>query len=370
MSAAAGLGAAPRTAVIAPAGRLAVLRALRRRYLAGRLLLVTVLALAATAALVVWGVMAGSSDLGVGQTVLALLGAGEPSHEFIVRELRLPRVIGAVVVGLALGMSGALTQTFSRNPLATPDILGVTSGAAAGAVAAIVLGGGAYAVGSGLLGLGMPVVATIGALGTAAVVYGLSWRGGVDSYRLILIGIGATATLGGLTNYLMVRGSLSQAAAATQWLVGSLAGVTWTSVWPVLIVLLVITPLALTQTSALDIGQLGDEMSTGLGVPVQRHRIAVLVCAVVLCAAAVSAAGPVGFVAFVAPQLAQRLGRTPRPPLLASALLGAAMVTAADILGRAVLPWSVPVGIITAIIGAPYLIWLLTRRTAGGRSAA
>ena len=327
-----------------------------------RVVLSTVACLVAALVLAVLGILAGSSSLTVPDVLRTLVGAGTPGQELIVLELRLPRVVGGLVVGAALGLAGALTQTFARNPLATPDILGVTSGAALGAVSAIVLAGGSYSVGAGLLTLGLPAVATIGALVTAGLVYGLAWRGGVDSYRLILIGIGATAALGGITSYLIARAQITEAAAAAQWLVGSLSGISWASVWPVIVVLVVVTPIALLQSRALEISQLGDDISTGLGVNVQRHRLIVIVCAVLLTAAAVSASGPIEFVAFVAPQIVRRLARTGRPPLLASAFMGAVIVVGGDALVRGVLPGEVPVGIITAIIGAPYLIWLLTRR--------
>lgn len=326
-----------------------------------RVLWITLGCAAVVLAAFTFGIAAGSARMGVTDVWVTLFGAGSRTFEFIVFELRLPRASAAIAVGLCLGLAGALTQTFSRNPLATPDILGVTSGAAAGAVTAIVIGGGGYSVGASLLGLGIPVVATIGGLLAAAVVYGLSWRQGVDSFRLILIGIGVTAILGGLTSFLLVRAQLTQVTAATQWLVGSLSGVSWASVWPMLIVLAVVGPFALTQSAPLDIGQLGDDFSTGLGVAVQRHRLLVILAAVVLTSAAVSAAGPVEFVAFVAPQVARRLTRAARPPLIASALVGAALVVVADVGARLALGTEIPVGVVTAIIGAPYLIWLITR---------
>ncbi|MEF2977624.1 FecCD family ABC transporter permease [Subtercola sp. YIM 133946] len=327
-----------------------------------RVAVVTLVCLLAAVAAGLTGIVSGSSSLSVADVVQTLVGGGTHGQQLIVFELRLPRVAGGLFVGAALGLAGALTQTFARNPLATPDILGVTSGAALGAVSAIVLAGGSYAVGAGALTLGLPAVAAVGALITAAVVYGLSWRGGIDSYRLILIGIGITATLGGLTSYLIARAQITEAAAASQWLVGSLSGISWASVWPVALALVLVTPVALLQSSNLDVTQLGDEVSTGLGVAMQRHRLLVILCAVVLCAAAVSASGPIEFVAFVAPQIARRLTRTARPPLLSAALIGAIVVAGGDALARGVLPGEVPVGIITAIIGAPYLIWLLTRR--------
>lgn len=326
-----------------------------------RVLVVTLAAVAVTATVFTIALAAGSASLTIADVLRTLFGAGTRASEFIVFELRLPRAAAGVAVGLCLGMAGALTQTFSRNPLATPDILGVMSGASAGAVTAIVIGGGGYAVGAGLLGFGIPVVATVGGLVAAAVVYGLSWRGGVDSYRLILIGIGVTASLGGLTSYLLVRAQITQATAATQWLVGSLSGVSWASVWPMLVALAVIVPFALAQSAPLEISQLGDEFSTGLGVALQRHRLLVIAAAVVLTAMAVSAAGPIAFVAFVAPQVARRLADTARPPLLASAFCGAVIVATSDLVARTAFPGELPVGVLTAIIGAPYLIWLLTR---------
>jgi iron complex transport system permease protein len=326
-----------------------------------RVLIVTLGCLVVGVAVFTAGIAVGSSTTSIADVLRTLAGAGTTAQQFIVLELRLPRAAAGAAAGLCLGLAGALTQTFSRNPLATPDILGVTSGASAGAVTAIVIGGGGYSVGSGLLGFGIPVVATVGGLAAAALVYGLSWRGGVDSYRIILIGIGVTASLGGLTSYLLVRAQITQATAATQWLVGSLSGVSWASVWPMLVALAVVAPLALAQSAPLEISQLGDDFSTGLGVALQRHRLAVIAAAVLLTAMAVSAAGPVEFVAFVAPQLARRLARTARPPLLASALGGAIVVLTADVVARTAFPGELPVGILTAIIGAPYLIWLLTR---------
>ncbi|WP_439692391.1 FecCD family ABC transporter permease [Curtobacterium sp. SP.BCo] len=321
----------------------------------------TVAALGAVGLLVVLGVAIGSTWIAPVTVIRSLLGLETGPDAFIVETLRLPRVLTGALVGLTLGVAGALTQTFTRNPLGTPDIIGVTSGASVGAVAAIVLGGGTYSVSSLVLGGGIPVAATIGALVAAIAVYGLGWRGGVQSYRLVLVGIGVSATLDAVTSYLLVRAKITAAAAASQWLVGSLSSTSWSSVWPLLLVAAIAVPLALATSAALGIGQLGDEVATGVGLAVQRHRLIVIALAVVLTAAAVAAAGPVGFVAFVVPQIGLRLAGTNRPPLLLAGALGAVLVLAADLLARAAFPWQVPVGIITTVIGAPYLIWLLIR---------
>ncbi|QCR45205.1 iron ABC transporter [Curtobacterium sp. SGAir0471] len=321
----------------------------------------TVGAIAVALVLVVLGVAVGSTFIAPATVVRALLGAEDGPDGFIVTTLRLPRVLTGALVGLVLGTAGALTQTVTRNPLGTPDIIGVTSGASVGAVAAIVLGGGTYSVSSVVLSGGIPVAATIGALVAAAAVYGLGWRGGVQSYRLVLVGIGVSATLDAVTSYLLVRAKITVATAASQWLVGSLSSTSWTTVWPLLIVAAVCVPIALATSAALGIGQLGDEVATGVGLGVQRHRLLVLALAVVLTAAAVAAAGPIGFVAFVVPQVALRLAGTNRPPLLLAGALGAVLVLGADLLARSVFPWQVPVGIVTTVVGAPYLIWLLVR---------
>ncbi|WP_260852590.1 FecCD family ABC transporter permease [Curtobacterium pusillum] len=321
----------------------------------------TVAALATALLLVVLGVAIGSTWITPVTVVRSLLGLETGPDAFIVENLRLPRVLTGALVGLTLGVAGALTQTFTRNPLGTPDIIGVTSGASVGAVAAIVLGGGTYSVSAIVLGGGIPIAATIGALVAAVAVYGLGWRGGVQSYRLVLVGIGVSATLDAVTSYLLVRAKITAAAAASQWLVGSLSSTSWTTVWPLLVVAAIAVPLALATSAALGIGQLGDEVATGVGLAVQRHRLVVIALAVVLTAAAVAAAGPVGFVAFVVPQIGLRLAGTNRPPLLLAGALGAVLVLAADLLARAAFPWQVPVGIVTTVVGAPYLIWLLVR---------
>ncbi len=325
-----------------------------------RVLGYTVAALALAVVLVVLGVAVGSTWIAPGTVVRALSAPRTARRASSSRRSDCPGVDGRAR-RLVLGVAGALTQTVTRNPLGTPDIIGVTSGASVGAVAAIVLGGGSYSVSSVVTSGGIPVAATIGALVAAAAVYGFGWRGGVQSYRLVLVGIGVSATLDAMTSYLLVRAKITVATAASQWLVGSLSSTSWSSVWPLLVVAAVAVPLALATSAALGIGQLGDEVATGVGLGVQRHRLLVVALAVVLTAAAVAAAGPVGFVAFVVPQVALRLAGTNRPPLLLAGALGAVLVLGADLLARSAFPWQVPVGIVTTVVGAPYLIWLLVR---------
>ncbi|MFF3499937.1 FecCD family ABC transporter permease [Streptomyces sp. NPDC003247] len=326
-----------------------------------RTLLMTFAALLLACALVVTAIAVGGAEVGVADILRTLAGRGDSLDRLIVLDLRMPRVLTGVLVGLALGVAGALMQTVTRNALATPDVIGVSSGASFGAVAAILVGGGGESVGGALPGAGVPAVAAFGAILAAALVYGLGWRGGVQSYRLVLVGIGVGAVLEAGTSYLLVQARITQAAAASEWLVGSLSGSSWDAVWPLLTAVAVLVPLALAGSAALAVSHLGDEVARGVGLPVQLHRLVVVALTVLLTAASVAAAGPVGFVAFVAPQIAVRAAGATRPPLLLSGLTGGCLVLLADTFARTVFPWDVPVGIVTTAIGAPCLIWLLLR---------
>jgi iron complex transport system permease protein len=327
--------------------------------------LVTAAGLALLGVLVALDLALGDFDVPVSDVVRTLLGGGDAGQRFIVLELRLPQALVAVLVGAALGLSGALTQTFARNPLASPDILGVTRGAALGAVAVIVLSG-ASGYGGGLVTgtmqqLGLPLAAFLGGLLTAALLYVLSWRRGIDGQRLVLVGIGLSAALTAGTSWLLVRARIQDAASAQVWLNGSLNARGWEQATPLLWTLAVLVPVSLLLVRSLNALQLGDEPARGLGVRIQTTQLLTLVAAVGLAAVAVSAVGPLEFVAFVVPQVALRLTGGSRPPVLASMTLGACLVVGADLLTRAVIPFALPAGLVTAAIGAPYLIWLLIR---------
>lgn len=326
---------------------------------------VTLVSLAVLLVLVVLDLSLGDFTIAFGDTVRTLLGGGEQSQAFVIRELRLPQTVVAVLAGAALGLAGALTQTFARNPLASPDILGVTQGAAVGAVAVIVVSGGS-GYGGGLVAgplqqVGLPLAAFAGAMVTATVLYAASWRRGIDGQRLVLIGIGIAAFLTAATSWLLVRARIEDAASAQVWLNGSLNARGWDQGLPLLLTLVVLLPVALLLVRGLNVLQLGDDSARVLGVRLQTTQLLVLVCAVALAAVSVSAVGPLAFVALVVPQIALRLTGASRPPLIASLVLGACLVVAADLITRVVLPFSVPAGIVTATVGAPYLIWLLLR---------
>lgn len=333
-----------------------------------RAVTVCVSLLAVIVLLVALNVSVGQYALPLTDVLPAMFGLGDSTTNFIVQTLRMPRSLDAVLVGVAFGMSGAIFQSVLRNPLASPDVLGVESGAAVAAVLVIVSAG---IVSGGNSTLSVAGGALVGGLVTALAVYVLAYkRAGVSGYRLMLIGISVAAALHGVTVFLLTRASISQAQEAAAWLNGSLSGRGWADVVPVglaLVVLLPLTPLLSRQLLAL---QLGDDTARGLGVRVESTRLVLILAGAVLASTATASSGPLLFVALVAPQLSRRIGRTTTSALMPAALIGAALVCAADLVGRLVIPpLEEPVGVVTAILGAPYLLWYLTRSNRTGARA-
>ncbi|GAB2938612.1 iron chelate uptake ABC transporter family permease subunit [Rhodococcus aerolatus] len=322
---------------------------------------VVVVLVAALAVASLVEVALGDYPLGPGEVLGVLAGGGSRAARVVVLELRLPRALTGLLVGAALGLAGAITQSVTRNALASPDVLGVTAGASAAAVGVIVLGGGTATT---LLGAaGLPLAALLGGLGTALLLHLLAWRDGLDGVRLVLVGIGLGAVLVAVTSYLLVRADITQAAQATVWLTGSLNARGWEHVVPVALAVVPVGLLVLVHARTLAALRLGEDTARSLGVPLQRAQTGLLLAAVVLASVATAAAGPVTFVALVAPQVALRLVRSAGPPLLAAALVGALLVVAGDLVARVVLPVELPVGIVTAAVGGPVLLRLLVRRT-------
>ncbi|WP_405780943.1 iron chelate uptake ABC transporter family permease subunit [Streptomyces sp. NBC_01378] len=313
-------------------------------------------ALAASVALI------GTGDFPISATdvIRTLLGNGDAGQEFIVNELRLPRVLVGLLVGAALALGGALFQAISRNPLGSPDILGLGQGSTAGALVMIVLFSGSAAQ----VALG----ALVGGLVTGFAIYLLAWKRGVHGYRLVLVGIGMSAVMTAVNGYLLTKADIVDAARATVWMTGSLDGRDWNQVWPLLSLCAVLVPVALTYARPLRMLEMGDEVANALGVRVERTRLVLLVAAVLLTAAATAAAGPVGFVALTAPQLARRLTRSPGPNIAASMCMGAALLVTADwISQRAFGADQLPVGVVTGVVGGVYLLWLLLSERKAGR---
>ncbi|WP_103534441.1 iron chelate uptake ABC transporter family permease subunit [Streptomyces sp. SM11] len=305
----------------------------------------------------------GSGSLSAWEVALRLLGGGNPDHDFVIFELRLPRALIGVLVGGALGLAGAIIQGLARNPLASPDILGITSGAGAGAVTVIVLGGSYGSVSGPLADIGIPAAAVGGALIAAMAVYLLAVRRGISGYRVLLVGVGVNAVLGSVLSWLLVKADIADVGRALVWLNGSLdQGADWSTVRTASLVLAALVPVALALSFSFGALAYDEDTTRGLGVRMTGSRAALLLTAVLLTATATAAAGPVAFVALAAPQLALRLARTGTPPLLASGLLGAAVTVWADVLGRTTFgELQLPVGVLTAALGAPYLLYLLVR---------
>lgn len=276
---------------------------------------------------------------------------------FIVWELRLPRIVLAVMVGAALAVAGAILQGIVRNPLASPDVIGITSGAAMAAVTFLALFSTSLSI------HWLPVSALIGALLSAMLVFFLAWKRGITPSRLVLVGIGLSAAMGAVTTLLIVISDDAAALYAYVWLTGSLYAAQWQDVLGMLPWLLAAVPLCLTYARHMDAMALGDPVAQGLGVNVLHSRLVLMACSVALAGAAVAFAGGLSFVGLIAPHIAARLvGRGFARLVPAAALLGALIVLYADLLGRvAFLPKDLPAGIFVSGVGAPFFVYLLHR---------
>ncbi|MGW2231105.1 FecCD family ABC transporter permease [Streptomyces formicae] len=321
-----------------------------------------VVALLLVAVLAASVVLIGTGDFPIpaADVVRTLLGNGNAGQEFIINDLRLPRVLVGLLVGAALGLGGALFQSIARNPLGSPDVLGLGQGSTAGALTMIVLfQGDAVEVAGGAL---------VGGLVTGLAIYLLAWKRGVHGYRLVLVGIGVSAFMTAVNGYLLTKADFVDAARAVVWMTGSLNGRDWDQVWPLLALCAVLVPLVLVYGRPLRMLEMGDDVAGALGVRVERTRLVLLVASVLLTAAATAAAGPVAFVALTAPQLARRLTRSPGPNLMPAMFMGATLLIVADWASqRAFGADQLPVGVVTGVLGGVYLLWLLVTQRKAGR---
>lgn len=302
----------------------------------------------------------GSFPTSFTQVLRALATPQHSDIAFIIWELRLPRIVLAILVGAALAIAGAILQSIVRNPLASPDVIGITSGAALAAVLFLAL------LSTTLSIHWLPVAAMLGALVSALLVISLAWKNGISPSRMVLVGIGLAAAMGAGTTLLIVISDDSAAMTAYVWLTGSLYAAQWGDVQGLLPWLLVTVPISLTFARHADAMALGDAVAEGLGVAILRSRLVLLACSVALAGAAVAFAGGLSFVGLIAPHLAARLVGGHMARLVpASALVGALIVLYADLLGRvAFLPKDLPAGIFVAGIGAPFFVYLLHRSRA------
>jgi iron complex transport system permease protein len=304
--------------------------------------------------------MIGNTFYGLSEVVHVIVGGDVPGASFTVGQLRLPRVSLGVLAGVAFGIAGVTFQTMLRNPLASPDVIGVSSGASAAAVIGLVL--------FRLDDTEVSLMALGGALLTALGLYVLASRGGFAGGRLILIGIGVAAMLQSIVAYVLSRAAAWDLQTAMQWLTGSLNGATWARVVPLAVVCAVFATALLALGRDASVLRLGDDTAAALGLRTHRTRLLLLVSAVVLLAFATAAAGPISFVAFMAGPIAARLVGPGASLVVPAGLAGALLVLVADLAGQNLFDHRYPVGVITGILGAPYLVVLLVAVNRSGGS--
>ena len=317
--------------------------------------MVTALALAAALAVVAVSVLFGAYNISGADALHTLLtGSGSRMDRFFVLNQRLPRAVAAALVGAMLALSGAVFQSLSRNPLGSPDIVGFTTGASSGGLFMLLLAASAS-------DLQISVGAVLGGFATAAVVALVSRRGGVGGDNLILTGVAISEMLSAANSYLISQASLPSAETAKAWQYGSFNAISWGQVKPLAAAVLLIQVVWLVRPASLL--EMGDDAATSLGLRVGRVRGAMLGYGVVLAAICVATAGPIGFIALAAPQLARRLSRSAGMTMIASAAMGALLLGGADFLAQRLLsPFQIPVGLVSAAMGGIYLVWLLMAR--------
>ncbi|MFF9649492.1 Fe(3+)-hydroxamate ABC transporter permease FhuB [Streptomyces sp. NPDC014622] len=320
-----------------------------------------VLALAALAvAAVVFSAYAGQSDMGVGRTFRAVFGQGDRFDVLLVQKFRLGRIVAGLTAGAALGLAGCLTQTLARNRLATPELLGVNDGATAAVLLSVTLS----ATGT----FGAWWAGPLGALAAVVVVTTVSGGLGQRGYRVLVVGLAMSALASAVTQVVLSRRSLSSAGSLYVWTSGSLNGRGYSVAVPVLIGLAVLVPAALAMARHLSVLRFDDATAASVGIRPERVRLVCMLLAVALAGLAVGVCGPVAFVALASPVIAARLAGPLRVPLIGSMLTGAVMVVAADTVGRIAFSGTeLPVGVVTTVLGGPFLLWVLLGRSAATR---
>lgn len=329
-----------------------------------RTVLMIILLTAANLAAVVICVGLGSKTISPVGVIRALLGIGDSSDSMIIYSLRMPRVLIAVMVGSALAVSGALLQGIVRNPLTSPDIIGITGGASLGTVVFILYF-------SHLSIRFMPLSAIIGAFAAAFLIYLFAYRRGITPLRLVLIGIGMATALTAVTYMLILTASFTPTAVAVKaftFMTGSIFGVSWEKdVSTLLPWIIVLFPIALIYARHLNVQELGDEVATSVGSSVHVKRTILLIISVALAGAAVAIGGAINFIGLMAPHIARKLvGPSYGGVIPVSALIGSLVLLLSDLIARiAFIPLDIPAGVFTAAIGAPFFIYLLYRHRNG-----
>ncbi|ATZ95186.1 MULTISPECIES: iron-enterobactin ABC transporter permease [Dickeya] len=308
------------------------------------------------AALLTLAVSLGTLPLSAPTVWQALAGHGEASTVTVVTQWRAPRAVMALLLGAGLGVSGAIFQSLTRNPLGSPDVVGFNTGAHTGALVTIILlHGSYYQIAGG---------AVLGGLATALAVYLLAWRRGISGFRLIIVGIAVSAILSAFNTWLMITGALETVMTAALWGAGSLNGMTWSKAAPALLLIPLTLLATLLLARRLQLLEMGDDSARALGVNAEASRLWLMLCGIVLIAVVTASAGPISFIALAAPQIARRLTRASTVPLCAAALVGGLLLLTADIVAQHLFTGrQLPVGSVTVSIGGLYLIWLLIRES-------
>ncbi|TNM59522.1 FecCD family ABC transporter permease [Aliirhizobium smilacinae] len=310
--------------------------------------------LAAMSLLIALGVLfSGRYPISVAEAMNAVIGKGDPMFGVVLIEWRLPRVALAFLLGACLGMSGAIFQSLTRNPLGSPDIIGFSAGSYTGALVVILLfSGGYYETAAGAL---------VGGIATASLVYLLAWRRGVQGFRLIIVGIGVAAMLCAFNAWMIKEAALQVAMSAAIWGAGSLNGLGVEQLIPMMLAAAILVPATLFFSRPLRQMEMGDDVAHASGVDVNRARLILMTLGVALTAIVTAAAGPISFIALVAPQIARRLGKSSGPMLGTSGLMGGLLLLIADWAAQHAFGVQLPVGVMTVSIGGLYFLFLLLR---------
>ncbi|AZH84485.1 iron-enterobactin ABC transporter permease [Plantibacter sp. PA-3-X8] len=328
-------------------------RPINGRRPARRTLLVCAAALLAIVVAGIAGLALGDYPLTTDEVIGVLTGRVDGLARTVVLDWRLPRVLAAIGFGAALGVSGAIFQTLTRNPLASPDIIGLANGSFTGMLVALLLLGGSWpALMAGSL---------LGGLAAAVAIFILALRQGLSGFRFIVVGIGVSAMLAAFNSWLLLRADLDVALFAAAWGAGTLNTATATVVWPALACLVVLFAVLPFAARALRQLELGDDVAAATGVRLTRERAILIGLAVALVSAVTAVAGPIAFIALAAPQIARRLTRSPGIPLVATGLVGGVLLLASDLVAQHLIPLTVPVGVVTVVVGGLYLTQLLLR---------
>ncbi len=294
--------------------------------------------------------------------VIEALFSTEGGIRKVVVDWRLPRALAAIVFGAALALSGRIFQTITRNPLGSPDIIGLTAGAYTGALIVITTGGAS--------GIGIAVGALLGGFASAGLVAALVLGRGALGYRIVIVGIGVSAVLEAFNAWMLLRARLEVAVSAAIWGAGSLGGVGWSQVGLPFLVVGVLLVLLVIARRVLWLVELGDEIGTGLGGRMGLIKLGLVGIAVALTAIVTAVAGPIAFVALAAPHLARSIAPSGTRHLIATALMGATLLCVSDIVGQNSVPkHALPVGVVTLVLGGAYLIWLVVRGARRSRTS-